>query len=202
MVRPVIALADCCRGLLTVLHRAAHSRGRGGATMDELNSKLIFGRRMSVFEALNATLPHWNDEILGDWDRLRRIKNFGSYISRYVKTRSGVYRVVAVAEDTIIPVHLDRICGQDRTGTLYIGRASRLRSRLQQLVRSVIERCRSSEHPACRRLKYPPLSKRFHPNSLALTWCYESECQTAEYALLRAYRDSFGEKPPLNGNVD
>ena len=112
--------------------------------MDELNSKLIFRGRLSVFEALNGTLPH--------------------------------------------------------TGTLYIGRASRLQSRLQQLVRSV-RRSRSSEHPACKRLRYPPLSKRFHSDSLALTWCYEPECQMAEHAQLRAYQDSFGETPPLNGNV-
>jgi hypothetical protein len=46
--------------------------------MDELNSKLIFRGRLSVFAALNATLPHWNEEIVGDWERLRRIKNFGS----------------------------------------------------------------------------------------------------------------------------
>jgi hypothetical protein len=110
------------------------------------------------------------------------------------------------------PVAIDRVCGNDLTGTLYIGCEEQnfaVRSRLSQLVRSLREPrllpggypeySRQSEHPAGYRLRsHSKLNKRFPRSHLALTWCYSKQPNEAESSLLRAYVDSFGEIPPLN----
>ena len=50
----------------------------------------------------------------------------------------GVYRLIALASEGDLkkPAVLNRICGRDMTGTLYIGEAKSLSNRLNQLRRS------------------------------------------------------------------
>lgn len=117
--------------------------------------------------------------------------------------RSGVYRVFSSG------INIDRCCGKDSTGTLYIGRAgagrrdwSILRTRIQSLVKyehHVTKIWRSSNL----------LQEKFPWDSLAIEWAYTGrilnqngelvpEAKLAEGLLLDCYRDSFGELPPWN----
>jgi hypothetical protein len=149
-------------------------------------------------------VAHWNTSIPGRWRGPKTLDEVGSYASSFCGPYAGVYRLIGLDEDGK-PAVLDRICGRDRTGTLYIGCDQNLgvRSRLSQLVRSLEEnsgwKSLNREHNAGYRLRaHQTLSQRFSTSRLAITWCYIDQCRDGEAALLRAYYWSFGEDPPLN----
>jgi hypothetical protein len=122
--------------------------------------------------------------------------------SRYSRQWNGVYRIFS--PNTTI----DRICGRDPTGTLYLGRAgskrgwSILRTRIQEIARK--------SHHATSGWSYSELlRKKFPWESLALEWAYTETrlnyrgdtipgSKVAEGWLLSCYNDSFGEYPPMN----
>lgn len=157
---------------------------------------------------------HWNDDIPGDWNKLHRLDEVGSYIGSHCKWKSGVYRLVGLAKPGVTtPAILDRICGRDETGRLYIGcsgKRSTLRSRLPKLVRS-LQTPRSYKHSGEYSYVYNEehnagtllrmhllLSERFPINALAITWFYDPQCFITEGELLARYVKCFGEAPPLN----
>jgi hypothetical protein len=122
--------------------------------------------------------------------------------SKYSRQWNGVYRIFS--PDTPI----DRICGKDPTGTLYLGRAgsergwSILRTRIQEIARKA--------HHATSGWSYSDLlRKKFPWESLAIEWAYTQirlnyrgdpvpGAKAAEGWLLSCYNDSFGEYPPMN----
>lgn len=120
----------------------------------------------------------------------------------YPNHSGGVYRVFA--PNRVI----ERSCGSDLTGTLYLGRAgtgrnwSNLRTRVKQIIRG--------GHHAVDNAHFHELIKRFYPEeALAVQWSYMGNRKTlkgevehsallGETWLLACYRDSFGEYPPWN----
>ena len=128
----------------------------------------------------------------------------GSYVSKYCEQRPGIYRLIGLDEANK-PAVLNRLLGQDHTGTLYIGCEGKnfaIRSRLTKLVRSCGDPKSyryNKEHEAGYRLRsHPILSQRFPESMLAITWCHTNECKVAEDRLLDAYFNWFGDLPPLN----
>jgi hypothetical protein len=97
---------------------------------------------------------------------------------------------------------LNRVAGQDTTGTLYIGCAISVRFRLQQLIRSLREHRQGrnlSEHGVGGRIRRNPLLRELFPReSLAVTWLYIEYPELFEKNLLGHYERCFGELPPLN----
>jgi hypothetical protein len=155
---------------------------------------------------VDGAIAHWNIDVPGDWVGPYTVKQVGSYVSKFCRPSAGVYRLIGL-DGAGKPAILDRICGNDRTGTLYIGYEGKnfmIRSRLSKLVRSLREPrsyTYNEEHNAGYRLRrHPMLSQRFPKDRLAITWCYtDSEfCYLAEQSLLDAYFTSFGDTPPLN----
>jgi len=122
--------------------------------------------------------------------------------SRSKREWSGVYRIFSPGTS------IHRCCGQDPTGTLYVGKAgaggrnwSILRTRILDIV--------TKRHHAVSGWSFDSLIDRKFPwNSLAVEWAYTGErlyqgkpypaAGMAESFLLRSYSDSFGELPPLN----
>jgi hypothetical protein len=114
---------------------------------------------------------------------------------------SGVYRIFS--RNTPI----DRCCGQDPTGTLYIGLAGS-RGRNWSILRTRIGSILTREHHAIRNSS--ELSHQKFPwESLLAEWAYTgeksnykgepiAEAVQAEKWLLACYNDSFGEYPPWN----
>jgi hypothetical protein len=157
---------------------------------------------------VDGASAHWNIDVPGDWIGPYTLEQVGSYVSSYCEHRAGIYQLIGSGK----PAILDRICGPDQTGTLYIGCEGKNfadRSRLSKLVRSLGEprstrdggHIYNEEHNAGSRLRrHPVLSRRFPISKLALTWCYtdSKECYLSERALLDAYFRSFGDTPPLN----
>jgi hypothetical protein len=116
---------------------------------------------------------------------------------------SGVYRIF------VPDIAIDRCCGKDKTGTLYIGLAgtgtqnwSTLRTRIQAIV--------NQDHHATASWKFNGALPRKLPwETLAIDWAYTEDrlnykgktipgAFMAEGFLLSNYNDSFGELPPLN----
>ena len=148
---------------------------------------------------------HWNVNVPGNWVGEHRLESVGSYIASFCEDQPGVYRLIGL-DEAGKPATLNRLCGCDKTGTLYIGAEGKTfadRSRLSRLVRSLrpprYGPVFNDEHKAGRRLRaHPELNTRFPESRLALTWCY---CRTpipAESALFETYFASFGDTPPLN----
>ncbi|MBM3527315.1 MAG: hypothetical protein FJX62_04430 [Alphaproteobacteria bacterium] len=157
---------------------------------------------------VDGAIAPWNDDVPGRWIGPHTLKDVGSYVSKFCEPQAGIYRLIGL-DNKGKPAALDRICGCDRTGTLYIGREGKnfaVRSRLSKLVRALREprgssgvRIYNDEHNAGYRLRHHPmLSLRFPISKLALTWCYSAESKEAERCLLDFYFWSFGDTPPLN----
>jgi hypothetical protein len=141
----------------------------------------------------------WNDMFL-----LSLLKsNYRLLPGNYESEWSGVYRIFS-PNSTI-----DRFCGKDPTGTLYIGRAgtggrnfSNLRTRIMSFVKG--------EHHATNHWDFSDQIRHKYPwDSLAVEWAFTGEradhkgelfpeAIIAEKWLLDCYRDSYGEFPPLN----
>lgn len=142
-----------------------------------------------------------------EWQRSRLLaamrKNYnllpsGKYSSQWI----GVYRIFI--RDTTI----NRLCGPDPTGTLYLGRAgskrgwSILRTRLMQVAKREhhATRCWSANERLCQ--KYPwetvAVDWAYTPNRLNYTGESVPGSRMAEVWLLWCYNDTFGEYPPLN----
>ena len=88
--------------------------------------------------------------------------------------------------------NLDRVCGRDETGTLYIGCAAPLRSRLGQLIRSLVNP-HNEEHPVGFIRRHELLSERFPLDRLAVRWLYVDYHEGAKQILINRYLRSFGE---------
>ena len=132
----------------------------------------------------------------GTWPKLIRIGDAveKKWWNELEPERSGVYRLIALdASGNVMP--LNRVCGTDETGTLYIGESDRpLLNRLGSLVKTHHPDYTSKPH---RRLSIP-LAKRFPADRLAITWEYTEVPRQREAELLMAYEDQFGELPPNN----
>ena len=75
----------------------------------------------------------------GMWSDLIRISEAidHKWWEKLQPNTKGVYRLVAIAGDSLTPVPLNRVCGSDETGTLYIGASDRpLLNRLGSLVKT------------------------------------------------------------------
>lgn len=128
--------------------------------------------------------------------RTRRAE--GGYLPEKSCGFRGVYRLFAFANDITSPAVLIRLCGQDVTGTLYIGMASSLSSRLNQARRSATGRRHERSHAAA--LRWVRISSRSFPSyKLGIAFLFtRCEPRLAEVNLIEAYENAFGEMPPFN----
>ena len=117
------------------------------------------------------------------------------YFSRKHHGYCGVYRLIGLTceGDLATPATLNRICAQDTTGTLYIGQAGSLSDRLNQMRR------RRATHNTLDALT-PALAERFPATKRAVALLFTSlpDAGAVERDLLGAYRNTFGDMPPLN----
>jgi hypothetical protein len=116
---------------------------------------------------------------------------------------SGVYRIF------LPDMAIDRFCGKDPTGTLYLGRAGGV-GRNWSILRTRIMAIAKREHHATRSWDYNEVIRNKYPwESLAIEWAYTGKsldykgetvatAPLAEAWLLICYNDSYGELPPLN----
>lgn len=123
--------------------------------------------------------------------------------SKYSSQWSGVYRVYA--QNTTI----NRLCGNDATGTLYIGCGGTGRrnwSILRSRIKAIIDR---DHHGLSNWNVIDKVQQKFPWDLLAVQWAYTgrsrdhkgddvAEAEFAEAFLLGSYNEAFGELPPWN----
>ena len=121
----------------------------------------------------------------------------------HIEEWSGVYRIFATE------LAITRCCGDDPTGTLYLGRAGS-RGQNWSILRTRIQSILTQRHHAIENWSFSKTMRQQFPwESLAIEWAYTGkrlnykgepvpEAIMAEGWLLHSYRDSFGEFPPLN----
>jgi hypothetical protein len=159
--------------------------------------KLVVGEGLETLPL--RLLPPWEDicRKLG-WHSYRVQ---GGYFTKKDYAHSGVYRLIGLAADDDVTqaATLNRVCGQDPTGTLYIGHAGRLNERLNQLRRTLLSRHENSHGAIGALLSVTELASRFPPNRLAISLLDTGiRPRFVEGTLIRAYRNTFGDNPPLN----
>jgi hypothetical protein len=141
-----------------------------------------------------------------DWNPARTLpalkQNYRLLPSDNTWAWSGVYRIFS--PDVVI----DRCCGKDPTGTLYVGRAG-TRGRGWSILRTRVMSIATREHHAIKNWCDGRANNRFPWHSLSVEWAVtgqrmdykgdrEPEAILAEKWLLASYNDSYGEYPPWN----
>lgn len=110
----------------------------------------------------------------------------------------GVYRLVVLEENGGAPRPLARICGEDPSGTLYVGASRKLANRLTSLVQTYSADYKSGSHtPMIKKLADMYPSKLLHITCKAIA--IADDPFDFEYRLVTDYVKEFGEPPPLNG---
>jgi len=141
-------------------------------------------------------MPPWA-EICNELDwRLFRVNE--DYFSKREYGFCGVYRIFALAveRDPRKPSVLNRLRGQDSSGTLYIGRSASLQERLNKFQRTLFSG--ESSHGAASMLKRVDVFG-IPSTKLGIALMFTPECiARVERDLLDAYIYSFGDTPPLN----
>lgn len=110
----------------------------------------------------------------------------------------GVYRLVAV-DPGGNPVAIRRVCGDDASGTLYMGQGGSVFGRIGLLRRTLRPDYKPGDHPAgIRYLRIGRLKTRLDLPFLATSCALSEPPDQAEGRLIESYVAEFGELPPLN----
>jgi hypothetical protein len=129
--------------------------------------------------------------------------NFHLLPGNYKSEWSGVYRIFSPNTD------IDRCCGKDPTGTLYVGMAG-TRGGNWSILRTRIAAIAKRDHHTTENWAFSNVSRQKFPwETLAVEWAYTGSrpdhkgesvpaAILAERWLLGSYNDSFGEFPPWN----
>jgi hypothetical protein len=144
-------------------------------------------------------MPPWED-ICGqlNW-RLHRLDQ--GYFSEKHHGFCGVYRLTAYENETDFfePTTLNRLCAPDPTGTLYVGHASQLHTRLNQLRRSFDEYKYERSHGVPYALRALPWIRTIPVSRLGVAVLFTNRLtRMVERDLIRAYMNTYGDAPPLN----
>jgi excinuclease UvrABC nuclease subunit len=117
-----------------------------------------------------------------------------------VPAAPGVYKIFSL-NDNDEPRRLPRVLGVDQSGILYIGRSGNLNDRLRMLWRVLQPNYRASAHTFGMNYKsLQVIQDAFPYDTLAIEFEENSEAKQLEKSLLEAYRQIYGEVPPLNGS--
>lgn len=130
-------------------------------------------------------------------------QNRGFLPGNYENEWSGVYRIFSLG------AVIDRCCGKDPTGTLYIGMGGAGRRNWSILRGRVMAAATRDHHAFNVWLIGNSVRKRFPWETLCIEWAYtgtrpngrgesEPEAKLAESFLLYSYQHSYGELPPWN----
>ena len=96
------------------------------------------------------------------------------------------------------PKSIHRANGVDKSGLLYIGKATNLKRRLRALYRGIIEG--RLTHTAAYTYIWDDFDRKFKPEHLEVRWAVlsENEIDDYEFALLGDYIKAYLDIPPLN----
>ena len=113
-----------------------------------------------------------------------------------VRSAAGVYEMRWAVNGK--PQSIDRANGVDRSGLLYIGKATNLKHRLRALYRGIVHK--RLTHTAAYTYIWDGFDKKFKPQQIEVRWAVvsEEEIDDYEFALLGDYIQAYLDTPPLN----
>jgi hypothetical protein len=161
----------------------------------ESNDKASVGEVLSLFQIYE----------MPPWGQICRVMSWqfypveGGHFGKKDFGYPGVYRLIALETEGDIskPATLNRVCGQDDSGTLYIGESMDLGRRLNQLRRSAGHR-REGSHGAIGMLRQIT-GLNYPAAKLGVALLFTgAHTKSIERDLLWAYMNTFGDTPPLN----
>ncbi len=161
----------------------------------ERNNEASVGDELGVFQIYE----------MPPWDQICRVMSWdyhlveGGYFAKKEFGFTGVYRLIALEKegDLSKPAILNRVCGQDESGTLYIGESNDLGRRLNELRRSAGHR-QGNSHGAISMLRRIT-ALNYPATKLGIAVLFTGkQTESIERDLLWAYINSFGDTPPLN----
>jgi len=124
-------------------------------------------------------------------------KHFWDKIDDLYKEKGGVYKMIAVEDKKRITIK--RFLGYDQSGVLYIGKATSFLDRVINLKKSISPNLAGTSHICGRRYKANPnIAIQFPFMNLYIELIQDDEPEELEKKLLKEYRITFGEVPPLN----
>jgi len=147
----------------------------------------IHGSQMPLWDKICSELG-WRVHKLDDgyFDR----KRFGY---------CGVYRLIGLAtNEAVSPATISRSCGEDSTGTLYVGESGWLNERVNQMRRSL--RGEGTHGASSLWSRSEILQSKFPREKLGVAMLFTNPKMHPwiESDLMSAYLNSFGDTPPLN----
>jgi hypothetical protein len=123
--------------------------------------------------------------------------NFWNSINERHKQNGGVYKIIAVRNETRVPIN--RFLGTDNDGVLYIGKATSFIDRVIELKKSIAPDYNGTGHICGRRYKANSnIGKQFPYEILFIELLQTDKPEELERFLLTTYAEKFGEVPPLN----
>lgn len=123
--------------------------------------------------------------------------SFWDQIEKDFRKGGGVYKLFTVEKDVIKPIA--RVLGNDKEGTLYIGKADCFLDRVINLKKSLNPNYKSQAHICGRRYKkIDKFMEHFPYDQMWVCLIESSEPETLEREMLYTYIQKFGEVPPLN----
>ncbi|WP_375203834.1 hypothetical protein [Hyphococcus sp.] len=137
--------------------------------------------------------------IRGNTFKLSETNNWPA--SDVLKNEPGIYEILSVDHNGD-PLSINRFCGVDKFGVLYIGRSFHMRRRLRAFANMILNNSKRG-HVAGRTYRTSPKIKKIaSPESLIFCFKHLDDVASEESSLLKAYVNKFGEVPPLNGRAE
>lgn len=142
-----------------------------------------------------------------EWEAPRSVDslktNYKFLPSTHRSEWSGVYRIFSPE------VAIGRCCGEDTTGTLYVGQAGSGKGRWSTLRSRMMSLAKGEHHVDAKWRLNEKTKKRYPWSGLKVQWSFTEDrtnykgeqapiAELAEAWLLTSYRDTFGEFPPWN----
>ena len=129
-------------------------------------------------------------------------KELYSQINSRFGSGGGIYRLHCFADQTHQEIiHICRVCGVDKEGVLYIGKAISYLNRVITFKKALSPDYNSRGHICRRRYwndTYTSFRKKFPYERLCVSFLASENPEELEKAELARYCSAYGEPPPLN----
>ena len=137
-----------------------------------------------------------------DWQNLQDLAS-NKFLG--IENKPGIYFIRWKKYET--PVTINRLCGSDSNGLLYVGESKDLRRRVQRVwqgIESIHKTTSKTQNTLRNTIMFCKLHEEINSNEYEIAWQHLStkiEAQVQEAAALKLYAEKYKEPPPLNLNL-
>jgi len=121
-------------------------------------------------------------------------------VNTKLSAKPGIYKILALGIGNK-PLPIQRVCGNDPDGVLYIGQSTKqsIRKRVKSFINGITKGITKDSHPGAKTyVSSLKLYKKFPFDFLGVMYEPCSNAEQKEAKELKRYFDKYGELPPLN----